>query len=1662
METTTLESSHSEHDARRSDGGGGAPAGAHEPAPEQAGWHAGRAFDGAPGEPPGDGVTPLFSSPALSHAANNGARAVVLRRAQQVHGNRYVQRFLASARGHSAAPGPPVIQRSCACGGTCPKCRAEAAASGTENMAMSPEAPDEVRHIQAQAAHDSPPTMMDGGTAPPDLIPPGDGTPLDHGTRRFMESRIGTDLRDVRVHTDERAAASADAIGADAYATGRDIYFAAGRYAPSSVDGQRLLTHEITHTEQQAQAGLPSGRAAQGKITVGATDDPLEREAERLADGIVTPGRLLAAGVSADSAGSLRRAPDQAGGGGPAPMTTLSPTYAGAVKAGVSPLNERTSGIYLDIDGDQSADVIVKLSAAAKNAEGKITSLHVELTLISTGQVVARDFPVTIARAVVLLPAAGLRPTDGRSPAALTLGPGDSDSSLMIYPPRHEADGMIVQVSPVWGPALSGETFTSAANFVFKEPPKTGKATRSFTVFHPGTPRSLGAIWTLDFTAGAFEDPFRLTLLKENPDSTEVTVGIVPLVEGSPFSGSGFTYPKAPPRPLKLQVVAGRNTELALDLDGDGTADLRLYDQLSARGEEGKYDFGPPYDMARNREHSFRYYADSQSTWPEEGGTSARIANGQFSFYGTGGEASFQATSQATVIDSLGKQSRAASYLDQAVAIEKARLEIRKTASEASPPLIRKETFEAWKALSDGFDELQQALGASKAPELSQARQSRTKETVEDEIKRRVNLVSAAARTFAAQMTIEAPNELEPESTTDPESVTWFNPYTGQYYYRGFVSQISVGGTTGTRLADSLAKGQYDLAVRFYHELGDQLDNWIAHQYRAKGPSDREAAQKDPNVQKAASIESLVKRSQKLKLIAEFNPSPVRAVFHPLQRFEETHAIEEIPLSLFYWRKDGKWYLRDLTDPDREFTNHVDDKNETEPPHELFQELDRRAHFIKGVIYYQIPGGRTGRVLTTEKKELSDYFGYAAAALGIAAFVLATGGAGSVIVTACIVGASVAGATAAALDIKENVEQGNIDMGTIALDVVQIITSVAGGLGAVAREVKIAQVALAEARGSTLSPAAKYLATNWGGLARSFVPLTATAAAGDVVNLLAFTADVPDALNAIDKGPGDSGDRLRAKAMLLGRFAAQGALTVLSVRGSLSEIKSLGKIELGVTRGGQPIARVPAGVYNEADYQKELDRLLRGAAGELPKGKLPVDKPVKVRVLSGEEFEKLTSSLRGDAAVVIENGEPLVIVREGAVLSVIKEEALHVQQAFDPRLKRLFSTLEEAKLQNWETLALPDKLKAVRSKLQLELDAQRRIAEDLGKRASLSAEEYVQLDNAWQNIEHLRSKMTDWASLDAEFRTAKTVTGDPELLKDPARLFSKTTVASFDLLDTWRNMSSEEFLAAYKGRYPNTTLTDAELLERFAAGKRLNPDTWHLVGPTRTGKPKPDVEAEKIAGSERTFSTTGKSEPGTDPLKLEPKLAAERQKLIAERDAARAERDANLKKIPPDEVAAGKAGYKVNEASRQLGELHADAYMAQNHPEFKKVYPPAGAKSRSGDFDQVWVREKGVPGQKDYIFEQIVIEAKGGASELGSRMAGEIRAQQGTKEYFDSIVASMLKGTPEMQAIAARLREAGPEGIRYLHVQVPIESGVASSVSSVHVSEFDLAPKAKP
>jgi hypothetical protein len=116
------------------------------------------------------------------------------------------------------------------------------------------------------------------------------GRPLDATALSAFQTRFGYDFSSVRIHADERAAASAASVSARAYTIGRHVVFGRGEYAPQTSTGRKLIGHELAHVVQQSRGGpaVPS-----------AGDASLEAAADDAANQASRGGPVLVAGRSA-------------------------------------------------------------------------------------------------------------------------------------------------------------------------------------------------------------------------------------------------------------------------------------------------------------------------------------------------------------------------------------------------------------------------------------------------------------------------------------------------------------------------------------------------------------------------------------------------------------------------------------------------------------------------------------------------------------------------------------------------------------------------------------------------------------------------------------------------------------------------------------------------------------------------------------------------------------------------------------------------------------------------------------------------------------------------------------------------------------------------------------------------------------------------------------------------------------------------------------------------------------------------------------------------------------------------------------------------------------------------------------------------------------------
>ncbi|MEU1148088.1 DUF4157 domain-containing protein [Streptomyces sp. NPDC005901] len=125
------------------------------------------------------------------------------------------------------------------------------------------------------------------------------GRPLDEATRADMESRLGADFSDVRIHHDTAARSSAAEVGARAYTSGSHVVVGEG-----GAD-RHTLAHELVHVIQQRRGPVAGTDTGTG-LKVSDPADRFEREAEstarRALAGHTAHTRAGAAGPVAETA----------------------------------------------------------------------------------------------------------------------------------------------------------------------------------------------------------------------------------------------------------------------------------------------------------------------------------------------------------------------------------------------------------------------------------------------------------------------------------------------------------------------------------------------------------------------------------------------------------------------------------------------------------------------------------------------------------------------------------------------------------------------------------------------------------------------------------------------------------------------------------------------------------------------------------------------------------------------------------------------------------------------------------------------------------------------------------------------------------------------------------------------------------------------------------------------------------------------------------------------------------------------------------------------------------------------------------------------------------------------------------------------------------------
>ncbi|WP_243788783.1 DUF4157 domain-containing protein [Saccharopolyspora gloriosae] len=142
---------------------------------------------------------------------------------------------------------------------------------------------EQLLHLQRTLGNAAVAQLIQRRMAPPEAAPEpvwsGDdvlkssGNPIAPPVRQEMESRLGADFSDVRLHTGTTAQRSAGEIGARAYTSGNNVVLGSG------ASDKHTLAHELTHVIQQ-RSGPVAGTDNGNGLKISDPSDRFERAAE--------------------------------------------------------------------------------------------------------------------------------------------------------------------------------------------------------------------------------------------------------------------------------------------------------------------------------------------------------------------------------------------------------------------------------------------------------------------------------------------------------------------------------------------------------------------------------------------------------------------------------------------------------------------------------------------------------------------------------------------------------------------------------------------------------------------------------------------------------------------------------------------------------------------------------------------------------------------------------------------------------------------------------------------------------------------------------------------------------------------------------------------------------------------------------------------------------------------------------------------------------------------------------------------------------------------------------------------------------------------------------------------------------------------------------------
>jgi hypothetical protein len=213
----------------------------------------------------------------LSRVGTDAQRADLVLHLQQAYGNKYVQRLVESMQVQAkltvSSPDDEYEKEA-------DRVAAEVTrntASSTQRQEAEPLEGDEVSKISLSPEHDGVIPEVTEDIEKEINSARGGGQPLADSVRSSLEPQFGHDFSQVHIHTDAEADKLSQQLSAQAFTTGKDIFFREGTYQPGSDSGKGLIAHELTHVVQQQ--AVPAIQRQEGEPGAEGAPAPAGKEA---------------------------------------------------------------------------------------------------------------------------------------------------------------------------------------------------------------------------------------------------------------------------------------------------------------------------------------------------------------------------------------------------------------------------------------------------------------------------------------------------------------------------------------------------------------------------------------------------------------------------------------------------------------------------------------------------------------------------------------------------------------------------------------------------------------------------------------------------------------------------------------------------------------------------------------------------------------------------------------------------------------------------------------------------------------------------------------------------------------------------------------------------------------------------------------------------------------------------------------------------------------------------------------------------------------------------------------------------------------------------------------------------------------------------------------